>query len=305
MIIVTSSRPLGIDRETIETIGPLTTDGRTLLLSMMPDDRPPSSVAELASIDEICSELDGNPLAIELAGARAAAAGIDYVLTHLATSSGAPTDGVGRAERHRSLGSALDWTLGLLTDDQRSVIDAASTFASWFDVEDIADLLDEPTVRVGGVFDEMVALALLRVGTVSDETRFRLGNSLRRHRREQLTDADHYDHLRDRHARHVVAKVAKAAPLLRTNSEREGRAAFLRVRAEVGPAIERLLEAGDVGTAASMTASLAPFESICWPDIAEHAAVIVDHHDALGHRPATAGVDARSGRIQRVPPAPT
>jgi class 3 adenylate cyclase/predicted ATPase len=282
VVVVTSSRPLGIERETIETIGPLTTDGRTLLLSMMPDDRPPSSVAELASIDEICSELDGNPLAIELAGARAAAAGIEYVLTHLATPSGATTDGVGRAERHRSVGSALDWTLSLLTDEQRSVIDAASTFASWFDVEDIADLLDERAVRVGGVFDEMVALALLRVGTVSAETRFRLGNSLRRHRREQLMDADHYDHLRDRHAHHIVTKVADAAPLLRTNSEREGRAAFLRVRAEVGPAIGRLLEAGDVGTAASMTASLAPFESICWPDIAEHAAVIVDHQDALG-----------------------
>ena len=84
-----------------------------------PDDRE--------AIVEICTRLDGMPLAIELAAARCATLGVDGVLDALGDRLLLLARARGTDERHRSLRAVLDWSHSLL--DERGAGGAAARCA--------------------------------------------------------------------------------------------------------------------------------------------------------------------------------
>ena len=79
--------------------------------SPYPHDRP--------RIAAICSGLEGVALAIELAAARLATFGIDGLEAGLADQLGLLAGGPRLDARHRSVRSALDWSFGLLTEEDQ------------------------------------------------------------------------------------------------------------------------------------------------------------------------------------------
>ena len=88
----------------------------------------------------ICSGLEGVALAIELAAARLATFGIDGLEAGLADQLGLLAGGPRLDTRHRSVRSALDWSLGLLTEEDRVVLRRASVFAAPFTVGAVASV---------------------------------------------------------------------------------------------------------------------------------------------------------------------
>jgi predicted ATPase len=91
-----------------------------------------------ADVAEICRQLDGLPLAIELAAAkirllspRDVAERLGRTLPLLSTSVR------DLPERHRTMRATIDWSVGLLTEEQRAMLEDLGVFAARFTLESV------------------------------------------------------------------------------------------------------------------------------------------------------------------------
>ncbi|MDT7567979.1 MAG: hypothetical protein QOG76_6603 [Pseudonocardiales bacterium] len=132
-ILTTSREPLGLDGEHVIAVAPLPVTGAndadgtavTLLLDRVRASRPGwrPTPDELASARQICAELDGLPLAIELAAARERAFGLAGVAAHLRDRFavlGAPPRG--SLTPHATLHAAIGWSVDLLGAADRAML---------------------------------------------------------------------------------------------------------------------------------------------------------------------------------------
>ena len=88
------------------------------------------------TVAEVCRRLEGIPLAIELAAARAGTLSIEQILERLTDSLGRLTGG-GRTAvpRQRTLKGTLDWSYNLLSEPERSLFGRLSVFAGGLTLE--------------------------------------------------------------------------------------------------------------------------------------------------------------------------
>jgi class 3 adenylate cyclase len=85
--------------------------------------------ANAAAVVEICRRLEGLPLAIELAAARTRLLDADALLGRLARSLDAlGTGAMDLPERQHTLRATVEWSLGLLEDAERSLLETAAVF---------------------------------------------------------------------------------------------------------------------------------------------------------------------------------
>src|SRR5262249_53105996 len=90
----------------------------------------------LPTIAAICRHLDGIPLAIEFAAARAATLGIEGVASGLRDRFALLTTGRRTSlPRHRTLGATLDWSYELLSDPERLLLQRLAAFSGSFSLE--------------------------------------------------------------------------------------------------------------------------------------------------------------------------
>ena len=82
-----------------------------------------------AAVAEICRRLEGLPLAIELAAARIRLLDPPALLDRLAASLDAlGTGAVDLPERQRTLRATVEWSVGLLEDAERSLLEVTAVF---------------------------------------------------------------------------------------------------------------------------------------------------------------------------------
>jgi predicted ATPase/DNA-binding CsgD family transcriptional regulator len=88
-----------------------------------------------AVVAEVCSRLDGMPLAIELAAARCAALGPGQLAARLEGHPGLLSGGAARPGRHRSLEALVSWSYELLDEAERRLLDRLSVLRGGFDLD--------------------------------------------------------------------------------------------------------------------------------------------------------------------------
>jgi predicted ATPase/DNA-binding CsgD family transcriptional regulator len=88
-----------------------------------------------AAIAEVCSRLDGMPLAIELAAARCPALGPVQLAARLEGHPGLLSGGAARPGRHRSLEALVSWSYELLGAAERRLLDRLSVLRGGFDLD--------------------------------------------------------------------------------------------------------------------------------------------------------------------------
>ena len=88
-----------------------------------------------AAIADVCSRLDGMPLAIELAAARCPALGPVQLAARLEGHPGLLSGGAARPGRHRSLEALVAWSYDLLGDDERRLLARLSVLRGGFGLE--------------------------------------------------------------------------------------------------------------------------------------------------------------------------
>lgn len=218
-VVATSREAFGIAGEQIFPVPslPSETDGVELFVTRCQAADPTFEVAgnDLESVVQLCRRLDGIPLAIELAAARARTLSptdlLDRLEDRFRLLRGARR---GVVDRHRTLQAAVEWSYQLLDETERDVFCRLSVFPASFDLaaagDVCADELDEFEVvdLVEALVDKSLVTSFRHNGT----TRFRMLETLRQYGEAQLDD-DLAAHLRDRHAAHYVG-VAEEARVL-------------------------------------------------------------------------------------------
>jgi predicted ATPase/DNA-binding winged helix-turn-helix (wHTH) protein len=149
----------------------------------------------------VCRHLDGLPLALELAAARAATLGMRVLVARLddrlrLLSSGQRT----ALPRHQTLRATLDWSFDLLPNSEQAVMRRLAVFAGTFDIDAATCVAASDDVTADLVVDcvaELVAKSLIVSQAAGTTCRYRLLETTRAYALEKLG----FDHERERAAR--------------------------------------------------------------------------------------------------------
>jgi predicted ATPase len=262
-ILATSREGLGLPGERLIAIGPLDPDGAAAELfdeRAAAADRSFDAVAGRDAVREICRRLDGVPLAIELAAARARSLSVAGLLERLddrlrLLTGGRRTD----AERHRTLRAAIQWSYDLLPPPERDLFAQLSVFAGRFD---LAAAEAVTAVDDAGAVDELLGALVDRsmviVGDGRFGRRFRLLETMRQFGAERLAEAGVAERAAGRHARWCLAEVARVNGLLAGLGEIEGVARLDALWPDLRAALERACAGRDGALARALVGPVAP-----------------------------------------------
>jgi predicted ATPase/DNA-binding winged helix-turn-helix (wHTH) protein len=161
----------------------------------------------LPTIADICRHLDGIPLAIELAAARAATLGLGEVASHLDDRFRFLTGGRRTAlPRHQTLRAALDWSYELLPEAEQRLLRYLTIFAGDFSLD--AAIAVAGAGSPAGVVDDLanlVAKSLITADLNEEIVQYRLLSTTRLYALEKLRGAGDYREAARRHAEHYLA----------------------------------------------------------------------------------------------------
>jgi len=230
---------------------------RSAATSFSPD------VRTAASIAVICRRLEGIPLAIELAAARAATLGIESVASGLDDLFRLLTGGRRTAlPRHQTLRETLNWSYGLLTETERIVLRRLAIFAGGFSLPAAATVAADNEFSSMDIVDcvaNLVAKSLVVIEPGGASSRYRLLETTRAYALERLAQAGEVDTVAARHARHYLQLLSENAESSRpqsidTAAANQG-AEIDNVRAALGWAFS---STGDVPIGVALTAAAVP-----------------------------------------------
>ena len=162
----------------------------------------------LPTVIDICRQLDGLPLAIELAAARVPLLGIDGLQARLGERLRLLTAGHRLAlRRHQTLRAALEWSYGLLTPAEQAVFRRLGVFVGSFDLERAQQVAARDEIDEWSVLDHLGALVdkSLVIAQSGDPPRYRLLESGRAYALEKLHDASDTEATMDRHLQAMCA----------------------------------------------------------------------------------------------------
>jgi non-specific serine/threonine protein kinase len=169
-------------------------------------------------VAEICVRLDGLPLAIELAAARARILSPGFLLSRLDDSLGTLTGGPrDLAARHQTLRAAIDWSYNLLDETEKSLFVSLAVFQGGRSLEAI-----EAVCSQGLGIEILAGLASLSNKSLlgqkeglDGEPRFVFLETIHQYAREQLDKSEEAAALRRRHAAYFLTLAEEAEPGLR------------------------------------------------------------------------------------------
>ena len=170
------------------------------------------------AVAQVCQRLDGIPLAIELAAARAKVLAVEQIAARLNDRFRLLTGGSAVAlPRHQTLRAAIDWSYGLLSQQERTVLSRLSVFAGGWTLEAAEAVCAGGTIEASDILDlltQLVDKSLVGVSMRGGEARYGLLETVREYGREKLQEAADVAELRRRHFDWYLALAETAEPEL-------------------------------------------------------------------------------------------
>ena len=300
-IVATSREPLGLPGEQVWSVDPLSTGnaGTGALAGRGLDSAPAVALfverarasdpefelneRNASSVVEICRRLDGIPLAIELAAARARtidpaeiAARLDERFSLLKASRR------GGDPRHRTMEDAISWSYDLLAPEEQELFSALAVFAGPFDLASA-----EATCRSGDALDLLTRLVERSMVSVrrptGGGTRYELLETLREYGRSRMS-FDRRAEVFGSHAARFAALARFVEEEIRTPGEPKAIEVADASFADLRAAQRFALETGDLDTAIGLIVSSREFamramryELFAWADAACRAENVLEH----------------------------
>lgn len=191
--LVTSRTPLRTAHERVVPVGALDVEAGVALLAARArraDPRFSLGEDDALTARALVRQLEGWPLAIELAGARLPAFGVPALLARLGASLDVLSGGELRRDgREATVEATLAWSWDLLDTDAQAALCRLTVFKGAFDIADAEHVLGP---RASPLLDALRDQSLLHVRADDDEPRLRLTVSVRafaRARRERVLGA--------------------------------------------------------------------------------------------------------------------
>jgi predicted ATPase/DNA-binding XRE family transcriptional regulator len=154
------------------------------------------------AVVELCRRLDGLPLAIELAAARAKVLTAEAMLARLGDRLGLSTGGArDLPDRQRTLRATLDWSYELLSVAERSLFARLAVFAGGWTLEAaevVCDVGDEAEVLQH--MSALVNKSLVQQTHIQHEPRFTMLETVREYALGRLEESGESEMLRRQHA---------------------------------------------------------------------------------------------------------
>lgn len=214
-ILTTSREALGIPGEYLVNVPPLPVPkgdsvreyddcAVTLFATRARDILPEFSLTaqNTALVRQVCAQLEGLPLAIELASVRLRVFSLSELADRLDHRLGLLTCGNRAApERHRSLQATVDWSFELCDPVERQLWLHTSIFAGDFALRAVEDVCRDSELTSDDIIDGingLVGKSLLLREEHHGQVRFRMLETLREYGQAQLAEAE-YNALRARH----------------------------------------------------------------------------------------------------------
>jgi predicted ATPase/DNA-binding winged helix-turn-helix (wHTH) protein len=170
--------------------------------------------ANVAAVVELCRQLDGIPLALELAAARVPLLGVEGVLARLDQRFRLLMGGKRAARaRHQTLAAAFDWSYDMLSPPQRTVFDCLGVFVGGFALDSAQRIAASAESDIWAVLDHLGTLVDRSLVLLDDSTpdlRYRLFESGRVYALQRLAASGAEQALRHRHAREMADRVGAA-----------------------------------------------------------------------------------------------
>jgi non-specific serine/threonine protein kinase len=153
----------------------------------------------LRVIAAICRRLDGIPLAIEFAAARAATLGLQQVVSRLEDRFALLAGGRRTAlPRHQTLRATLDWSYELLPEPERCLLRRLGVFARGFTLEAANAVMSDQGYTTSVVLNEianLVAKSLVTLDGSEPTGRWRLLETIRAYALEKLAESGEGEHV--------------------------------------------------------------------------------------------------------------
>jgi predicted ATPase/DNA-binding CsgD family transcriptional regulator len=225
-VMATSREPLGITGEVVWQVPPLglpvgegdedDADALRLFVERAKASLPSFEVlpASRAAVIQICRQLDGLPLAIELAASRVRMLAPDEIAGRLADRFKLLTGGSRSAPaRQQTLEAAINWSYELLSAPERRLFEDLSVFVDGFSVAGLAAVSSssgesEVLDLLGRLVDR--SLVVVERTPAGGETRYRLLETVRAFAWQRLIDRGDADLVRQRLANWLIGMAERA-----------------------------------------------------------------------------------------------
>ncbi len=213
-------------------------------------------------VAEICAQLDGIPLALELAAAHVHALSARELNERLADRFRLLTRGRRTGpERHRTLEAALDWSYDLLSGDEQRVLRAASVWQTAKPMEAIEAVAPE-VPEVFAAVERLVGASLLIADVSSSAASYRMLETVRTYGERKALEHGERDGDRDAHARWCLDLATNLGPQLRRGEPSQVPtviAELERHHDDFRAALEYMLDGDDPTTALGIAVGLITF----------------------------------------------
>ena len=169
---------------------------------------------------DLCTRLDGIPLAIELAAARLRSMTVADLDRRLDQRFRLLNQGARNAlPHHQTLQALIDWSYDLLNGDEKLVLDRLSVFAGGWTLDAAEAVAGAGDIEDWGVLDHLSTLvdkSLVQTDEGDDAMRYRLLETVRHYAVERLAERGDVEQAstRARHRDHYLAIAEAAAPEL-------------------------------------------------------------------------------------------
>ena len=208
--------------------------------------------ANTAAVVAVCQALDGLPLAIELAAARMRLLTPAAVLQRLDTRLRLLVDSSRDVpQRQRTLRATIEWSTGLLAEDERRLLWDLGVFSAGFTFEALESIgagrAWEPRMIEG--LEALVDGSLVSQSDVNGESVFTMLATVREYAVEQLVELGEERAMRDAHAAYIDALTRRIAPELGGPSQREAAGRLDLERGNLRTAVRHLADIGDADVA--------------------------------------------------------
>ena len=164
---------------------------------------------EAETVAQICGRLNGIPLAIELAAARVAALSTAEILERLDDRLRLLTGGRGSVlSRQKTLRAALDWSYGLLSEAEQTLLARLSVFVGGWRLKSAEAVCGGGEVAPAEVLNLLTRLidkSLVVTKPSVHGTRYQLLDTMRQYALERLVAGGTDEAMQLRHAEHFAA----------------------------------------------------------------------------------------------------
>src|SRR5215213_2061922 len=236
-VVATSREPLGVGgettwrvlslpperaREALQSLGQ--SDAVRLFVERAVKVRPNFAVTSdnAPRVAQICQDLDGIPLAIELAAARVRVLSVERIAAELADRFHLLTGGERSAlPRLRTLRASVDWSHELLDAPERTLLRRLGVFQGGFTLDACEAVCADDELDRYAVLDVLTSLvdkSLVLVDERESSSRYALLETIRHYALDRLAETGETGRLRDRHADSFIALAESAAPILGTDA---------------------------------------------------------------------------------------